>query len=175
VLLRIIAFLSVIAVFVSALVNALTYSKTKTLWSLIVVLGVVYFWVLLRSTFKAKVNVGLKLVIQMLMLSSLVVGIDAVSGFSRWSLNYVVPFLSMASLLAIIAVLLGKVKFAEYLLYLLAAVILGFIPFILWLVNLIDVLWPSLAAASLSFATIIGMIVFADKETKEELKKRFHI
>lgn len=175
VLLRIIAFLSVIAVFVSALVNALTYSKTKTLWSLIVVLGVVYFWVLLRSTFKAKVNVGLKLVIQMLMLSSLVVGIDAVSGFSRWSLNYVVPFLSIASLLAIIAVLLGKVKFAEYLLYLLAAVILGFIPFILWLVNLIDVLWPSLAAASLSFATIIGMIVFADKETKEELKKRFHI
>jgi hypothetical protein len=54
-------------------------------------------------------------------------------------------------------------------------VILGFIPFILYLMGLIDELWPSLAAATLSFVTIVGMIVFADKETKEELKKRFHI
>jgi len=174
-ILRIIAFLSVIAVFVSVLVNALTFAKTKTFWSVIVALGVGYFWVLLRSTFRAKGNVGMKLVIQMVMLSILIVVIDAVTGFHRWSLDYVVPFLSMASLLAIIAVLLGKVKIAEYLLYLLAAAILGFIPFILWLVKLATVLWPSLSAASLSFATIIGMVFFADRETKEEMKKRFHI
>lgn len=175
VLLRIITFLSVIAIFTSVLVNALTFKNTKTLWSLIVILGVLYFWVLLRSTFRAKSNVPMKLVIQMLMLSILIIGIDSVSGFKRWSLNYVVPFLSMASLLAIISVLIGRVRFGEYLLYLLAAIILGFIPFILWLVKLITVLWPSLSAASLSFVTIIGMIVFADKETREEFKKRFHI
>ncbi|MDD3999791.1 MAG: DUF6320 domain-containing protein [Bacilli bacterium] len=176
VLLRISTFLTILAIFASILINLFTYKQFRSLWSIIVILGVLYFWVLLRSTFRAKNNVPMRLVIQMLMLSILVIGIDSVTGFKRWSLNYVIPFLSMASLLAIISVLIGSlVRFAEYLLYLLAAIILGFIPIILWLVNLIDVLWPSLAAASLSFVTIIGMIVFADKETKEELKKRFHI
>lgn len=175
VLLRIITFLSIVAIFSSVLVNILTYKNSKSLWSLIVVLGVLYFWVLLRSTFKAKSNVPMRLVIQMITLSILVVAIDWVSGFSCWSINYVIPFLSMASLLAIISIFISKMRSGEYLLYLLAAAILGFIPFILWLFDLIQVLWPSLAAASLSFATIIGMIVFADKETKEELKKRFHI
>jgi hypothetical protein len=59
--------------------------------------------------------------------------------------------------------------------YLFDAIILGFIPLILWLFNIVDVLWPSLTAASLSFATIVGMLVFADKETQEEMKRRFHI
>jgi hypothetical protein len=179
VLLRIITFLSIVAIFSSVLVNILTYKNSKSLWSLIVVLGVLYFWVLLRSTFKAKSNVPMRLVIQMVTLSIHVIGIDLVTGVSRWSLswsiNYVIPFLSMASLLAIISMFLGKVRSSEYLLYLLAAAILGLIPFVLWLFDLVIVLWPSLAAASLSFATIVGMIVFADKETKEELKKRFHI
>ncbi len=176
VLLRIITFFTIIAIFSSVVVNALTYRQNKSLWSLIVILGLLYFWVLLRSTFRAKSNVPLRLVIQMLTLSILVIGIDYVCGFSRWSLNYVIPFLSMASILAIISILIGSgVRYGEYLLYLFSSVILGFIPFILYLMGLIDELWPSLAAATLSFVTIVGMIVFADKETKEELKKRFHI
>lgn len=176
VFLRIITFITIIGIFSSVLINAITYRKTPTLWSVIVVLGLLYLWVLLRSTFRSKSNVPMRLVLQMLTLSILTIGIDLVTGFIRWSLNYVIPFLSMASLLSIISLLIGSsVRFGDYLLYLLAAIILGFIPIIVWLFKQSTVLWPSLAAASLSFVTIIGMIVFADKRTKEELKKRFHI
>jgi hypothetical protein len=176
VFIRIVTFFTIIGIFSSVLVNIFTYRESKTLWSVIVILGLLYFWVLLKSTFRVKSNVPMRLVLQMLTLSLLVIGIDLVTGFSRWSLNYVIPFLSMASLLSMISLLIGSnVRFGDYLLYLLAAIILGFIPIIIWLFKVSDVLWPSLAAASLSFVTIVGMIVFADKSTKEELKKRFHI
>jgi hypothetical protein len=174
--LRIITFITILVILSSILVNILTYENDQTLWAIIVILAMGYLWVLLRSTFKTKANAPTKLVIQMVTLSIFMFGIDYVTGYDKWSINYVIPFLSMASLLSIISLLVGNgVRFGEYSLYLFSSVLLGMIPFILWLFKLVDELWPSLAAASLSIATIIGMLVFADKETKEEIKKRFHI
>lgn len=173
---RILSFLTILAILASILINIATYHQTKTLWSLIVIIGIGYFWILLKSTFRRKTNVPLRLVIQMVALSAVTIVIDKVSGNIGWSLNYVIPFLSMASLLSIISLLIGnRVKYSEYLLYLLASVIFGIIPFLLWIFQIVSILWPSLSAASLSVATLIGMIVFADVETKEEIKKRFHI
>ncbi len=173
---RILTFLSIITAFVSIVVNVLTYRDHGKLWSLVVLAGLFYLWVLFRSTIRGYGNVPRRLVIQMLTLSALLYVIDRFSGNSGWALSYVIPFLSMASILAIIILLVSNtVKFGDYLSALLAASVFGFIPFILWLFDIVTTLWPSLSAASLSFSTIIGMFIFAGDHIKEELKKRFHI
>ena len=49
------------------------------------------------------------------------------------------------------------------------------IPLILWTFKLVTALWPSLVAACFSLMVFLGMLIFADKATKEEFNKRFHI
>lgn len=173
---RFFAFISIITIFVSVLINIISFRENRTLWSLIIVASLLYLWILFYSTIRGKGNIPRRLIIQMLTLSSLLYVIDRLSGYGRWSLDYVIPFLSMASLLSIIILLVGNtVKFHDYVSALFAAIIFGFIPFVLWLFKIVATLWPSLSAASLSFSTIIGMFIFAGDHIKEEMKKRFHI
>lgn len=170
------SFLSIMGIIVSGVVNFITFSEHPLYWSALVAISVFYFWILLKSTFKNKGNIPLKLIIQMLTLSVTTYAIDYFSKSTGWALNYVIPFLSMAALIAIIFMLLfNSKKINDYLMYLFASNLLGIIPFILWIFKIVEVLWPSLAAASLSFSVIIGFLVFARKELKEELKRRFHV
>lgn len=178
VFLRTLTFLTILLLTASLLINFFTYRQYPILWSLVVILAVGYFWILLRATFRGKSHIPMRLIIQMIVLSISTYIVDEVFGSKDWAINYVIPFISMASIVAVISLLFAnRVKFGDYLLYMFACNIFGFIPFILWLLKVEGhtVLWPSLAAASLSFATIVAMIIFADKETKEEIKKRFHI
>ena len=170
------SFLTTLIVTGSILYNLITYRSNPSLWSLVVLTAVLYMWILLRVTFRGKSHIPQRLILQMITISVLTYAIDFVFKSTNWSINYVIPFISMASTITIIAVLFAnRVKFGDYFLYAFACIIFGFVPFILWLFRVVDVLWPSLAAASLSFATLVSMIIFADQETKEELKKRFHI
>lgn len=174
--LRILEFLSVVAAITCVIVNIITYQKGGTLWSIIVVFNIAYFWLLIKSTFKKEGNVPIRLVFQTIAISLMVFVIDKVTGYTGWAVNYVIPFIASASLLSILLLSIGsRSRYINYFLHILTAIFLGFIPIILRLFKLVDVLWPSLAAACFSFVTILGLIIIGDKETKEEIKKRFHI
>lgn len=173
-LLRIIYFLGFTGIILSAVVNWLTYEGVA--WSIYVGIGVVYLFILLKNTIMAKKPIARKLIVQMIVLSILLFGVDYYGGFARWSLDYVIPSLSIATTLSIILVVLIKpMRYEDYVIYMFLTVFLGFIPFIFYLFKIVNVLWPSISAAGLSLAVMIGMITFADRKTKNELKKRFHI
>lgn len=173
-LLRIIYFLGFTGIILSAVVNWLTYEGVA--WALYVGIGVAYLFVLLKNTIMSKKPIARKLIVQMLVLSILIFGVDYYGGFSRWSLDYVIPALSIATTLSIILVVLIKpMRYEDYVIYMFLTVFLGFIPFIFYLFKIVNVLWPSISAAGLSLAVLIGMVTFADRKTKNELKKRFHI
>lgn len=175
-LIQTLSFLSILGVVASILVNILTFKSNPNYWSAIVAISVFYFWILLKSTFQNKGNIPLKLIIQMLTLSVTTYVIDFFSHSTGWALNYVIPFLSMAALIAIILMLLiNYKKINDYLMYLFSSNFLGFIPLVLWLFRIVEVLWPSLAAACLSFTIIVGLLVFARKELKEEFRRRLHL
>lgn len=174
--LRTFVFLTITGILVCALINFLTYSETPVLWAAYPIIGSIYMWILIRFTIISRKNASFKLLIQMITLSLVVYGIDYFTKNEGWALNYVVPFLSIASTLMIAIILMArKMKFGEYIFNLFASIILGFIPFILWITKVCTVSWPSFTAAVVSIVTLIGMIIFADKEIKEEFKKRFNI
>jgi len=175
-LLRMLAFLSIVGIFSSIVINLMTYDKDETIWSVIVIFNIAYFWLLIKSTFKREGNVPIRLVIQTIAISLLVYVIDIFSGNKGWAINYVIAFITMASLLSIVSLSIGsKQRYINHFPHIITAILLGFIPIILYAFNLVDIVWPSLAAAFLSFITIIGIIIFGDRDTKEEIKKRFHI
>lgn len=174
--LRILAFISIIAIFMSVVINVMTYTEGGTLWSVIVIFNIGYFWLLIKSTFKKEGNVPFRLVIQTIAISLLTYVIDYFTGNSGWAINYVVPFIAMASLLSIISISIGsKRRYINYFLHILTAIFLCTIPIIMYLIGWITILWPALSAVTLAFVSIIGMIIIGDKDTREEIKKRFHI
>lgn len=178
-LLRILSFLSIVGIFVSVVVNIMTYDEGENLWSVIVMFNVGYFWLLVKSTFKKAGNIPVRLVVQTIAISLLVYVIDIFTGSegsSGWALNYVIPFITMASLLSIVSLSIGnKQRYINHFPHILTAIFLGIIPTILYWIGWIVILWPALSAALFSVSTFVGMIVIGDKDTKEEIKKRFHI
>ncbi|MFA5542416.1 MAG: DUF6320 domain-containing protein [Bacilli bacterium] len=172
--LRILLFISVTVMATVLLINFLTYDGVS--WSLYVVIGVVYAWILWRSTIKSKRNVASRLLVQMIALSLTVYGIEEISNTGNWALDYIIPFICVATTLSIVILIFSKkMLYSDYLFYLLLSIIIGFVPLILYLTQIINVLWPSITAAGVSSITTLGMIIFADRATKDELKRRFHL
>ena len=91
--LRIFLFISLVVILVSMLINLLTYNDSKSLWSLYVILGVWYGWVLLRYTILSRLNIAGRLLLQMISISLIVIGVEKVSKGSGWALEYVIPFI----------------------------------------------------------------------------------
>lgn len=175
--LRILAFILIVSSLISLLIN-LIYNKDN-LWSFYIIGGSIYLWILFKSTILSKTPIAKKLIIQMIVISLVVALIDYVSDkklINGWSVSYVIPVLSFVTTVAnIIVIMIKRMKYSDYILYFLGTIFLGFVPMILYLLKVTNILWPSLSAACLSLVTIIGMIVFGDRQTKDEIKKRFHI
>lgn len=180
--LRIIVFISIVAVIASIAINYLTFENSHSYWSAYVVASIIYFWILLRHTILSKANMAFKMVVQTFAVSLFVVALDLFSTYPdmsiSWSVDYVIPFVTIASTSTIIFIVaIKKIFYKDYLMHLFISIILGFVPTILYIVGIVDKrhAWPSIAAGGLSLVVILGIIIFADSETKREIKKRFHI
>lgn len=171
---RILLFISIVAIALSVSINILTF--VGSYWSIYVILGILYAWILMRTTILSHHNIAFRLLVQLFALSIVTYGIERVSESSGWALEYVVPFLCISTTIAIGLIMVIKpMRYADYISYLFIIILISWIPLIFYFTEIIDILWPSVAAASLSLTTILGMITFADRATKDELKKRFHI
>lgn len=171
---RIILFITIVSALVTIIVNILTYEGTW--WAVYVILGLFYSWIVIKSTIMSKKNVAKKLFVQMLAVSLIVIVIEKISQTSGWALDYTVPSICSLTLISIItAIIFQQMRYNDYLLYLLTAILISFVPMILYWTHVVDILWPSVTSGILGIVTIIGMIIFADRATEEELKKRFHI
>ena len=171
---RLFLFFSVAGGLICLLINLLCWRGI--LWSLIVVAGFLLIWGTVGVTILSRRNAGLKVMVQTVAVLLLLITIDAVTGWDRWSIGIVTPFVIIAATCAMTIVLYVKrAKWREYMLPQLVITITGFIPVILALCGLIKIIWPGAAGALFSLLTFIGMLIFADKQFKSELKKRFHV
>lgn len=171
---RILLFASISSIGIALMVNILTFSGSY--WSFYVILGVLYAWILLRITIISRKNIADKLLIQLFALSILTYGVELISESSGWALEYVVPFLCIATTIAIVIIIMIKpMRYSDYVSYFLIIFLISWVPLILYFSSVINIAWPSVTAASFSLMILFGMITFADRATKDELKKRFHI
>ena len=171
---RILLFLSIISITISATINILTFMGSY--WSIYVVLGVLYGWILLRATILSHQNIAGRLLLQLFTLSIITYAIEKLANSDGWAMEYVIPFLCIATTFSIgVIILIKPMRYTDYVSYLFMTIIISWIPLIFYFTDMIKVAWPSVAAASFSLTTIVGMITFADRATKDELKRRFHI
>lgn len=155
-------------------INLLT--NRSVLWSLIVIGNILYMWVAISTAVRSRSKLGFNVMIQAISLAFLLVIIDWLSGHSNWALNYVVPFVFITATFSItMIIIVRRMDLRSFILYFFLTALIGFIPLLLMAVGQVTVLWPSLASALYSGLSLIGLFIFADRTTKQELKKRFHL
>ena len=180
---KIFLFISLIAIFVCVLVNFLTFSGS--FWSLFVVGGIFYLWILIRFTIMSRQNIALKLLLQAIGIGLILFFIQIENRSVHWLMPYALPFMMVATTLAITLLIFIKImRYKDYMLYLIMVALLGIIPLILCFVETTQylfmvgdklIIWPSIVCCSYAGFTILGMFVFGERATKAEFIKRFHV
>lgn len=173
-ILKIYAVLSILGILVSIIVNLLTLKNV--LWSLICIAGILYSWSVINHVVSKNYNVASKILVQTLTISLLIIAIDYAIGFSGWSVNFVIPSLTItANVTILILVLVNRMKWRNYVRYQMVMLTLGFIPIILYLLDVEQVMWTALVSAIVSLVILLVTIIFSDRNVKNELKRRIHI
>jgi len=171
---KIILFSALLITCAMLVVNFLT--SVQWLWILAGICSVWYLAVSAVFAIRSAKNIGLMILVQTMGISLLTFVIDFSFSFRQWSINYVIPLLlSFSVLLLTVLILCKPLLLRDFIVYLFVIAALGLTPALLLMLGLANVPWPSVAAAFLSGAVFVGMFLFANRRTKHEMKKRFHV
>ena len=101
---------------------------------------------------------------------------DLFIGWTGWSVDFVIPFAALVSLLSMVIIsAVGKMETAEYLFYLVQAGAWGLIPFILCAVGVVKVPYPSIICSGISVLFLSGLVIFKGKDLVREIQKKFRV
>lgn len=163
----------VLATLICFVVNLLV--MPHFLWVFYVAVAIFYLLVSLNHTILSASHLGGKIIAQVISLTVLLLVIDGMSGSLHWAVNYVVPFVIIAGIMLISIIMLKvRMNWTGYISFLLMMIGFGFLPLILYLSGVADVLWPSVSAGSLGVATFIAMLLVANQSVMTQLGRRFH-
>ena len=172
---RIVALLAIFISAVSVFINVLTWKGYPHLWSIFVVGGAMYLWLTIGNTILSKMHGGGKIILQTISLSALAVLIDVFSGFHRWSVNIVVPFIVIAhTLLITIIVFAKKMLWNAYIGYTITMLFLCFLPILLFVCRIATSFWACALSGLYALLTLAAMFIFARKDLKDQFVSRFH-
>lgn len=166
-------FIFVFLLGLNVLINILFHFKL--IWAPYFIVLLFYAHILVRVGIKAYRNIGTVIMSSVFMLSIASFILDKFLGFYRWSVNYVIPFLILAGILALIILIIIKpIYFVNYIFYILIVAFFGIALIAFLLLNIVTVRIPCLITVFASFMAIVAMFMFGDKSVKNELTRRFH-
>jgi hypothetical protein len=146
------------------------------LWSPVVGLILIYANVVLRLAVVGKSGYLFKTVSLVILAVAMLLGIDYLTGYRGWSLNYVTPagilVLDTAILLLMI---INRRNWQSYMMAQLFTILLALVQLLLWLFGMVKspyMTWIAFLASVLLFA---GTLILGDARARTELKRRFHI
>ncbi len=174
-LFRLYSFLCLMLVVCSIAVEVSFHPTTR--WSLFVAGGVASMWLTTSMAYKKRHNLLKNGMWQLLILSVGSVLWDAFTGWHRWSVNFVIPVLSMLILVCMFLVSrVRKDTAREYMIYFVMECIFGIaVPLLLILTQVVKWTLLSNLCIVVNLLFLAGIIIFKGKEFKEEMHKKFHV
>jgi hypothetical protein len=145
-------------------------------WSAIVGLILIYGNVVLRLAIIGKSGYMFKTISLVIIAIAILVEIDYLTGYRRWSLNYVMPagilFMDVGILVLMIV---NKRNWQSYMMTQLGTILLSLVPVILLAVGEVTFSYLTVIACAVSVFIFLGTLIIGDDRAKTELKRRFHI
>ena len=156
---NLVLFISIVA---ECLLIAINFQVDREVaWSLVIGIILLYGNVVLRMAILGKSGYLAKTVCLVLLAIVMLLGIDYLTGYRRWSLDYVLPGGIIAIDLALFILIL--------------TILLSIVPVVLLQMRIIH--FPYLAWGSLGVSVFLflGTLILGDQRARTELKRRFHI
>lgn len=172
-IIKVLIFLFIALIGTNIVLN-LTFSF-KMVWAPYFIIVLFYAYLLIKIAMKSYRNIGTIVLINVYMLSIMGFILDMFLGYSSWSINYLIPFVVLAGIVALtIFIMVKPTNLIEYFIYMLIIASFGIILLILMWCGIVTVKLPSIITAFISLLSIIGMFIFGDNSAKNEFIKRFH-
>ena len=149
---------------------------TRVAWFRLVLLGVVTMWAVFLTAVRKRHNISKSIVWQLTLISLLAVVWDYVTGWRGWSLNIAIPLVILGAQLALF--ILSRVMHLEsgdYIVYFVLAAILGLVPALFLLLDLITFTLLATIAVIVSVIFLAYILIFRGSVLRDELAKRMHI
>ena len=149
----------------------------KIRWTLFTAGGVATMWVASSIGFIKRYNLLKNLMWQLLIGTIISFIWDALTGWHSWSVDFVLPMLSVGVLFAMCVIAkVQKSPVREYLIYEIMAAGYGLIlPGILLLCKVVKRPTVSMFGALVCFLFLVGVLLFKGREFKEEMQKNLHV
>ncbi|MFI3324964.1 MAG: DUF6320 domain-containing protein [Clostridia bacterium] len=168
-------FVSSTIILICLYINIFTYDPGEIFWAFIVTSSVLYIFLSYKLARTKTKKYGSKILYAYLFLSAFLFIIDLITGFNLWSLNYVLPFLTIAVTVYLTALAIrNKRGFTEYFAYILAVLAIDVVSTVFDLLAFGNASWGEFATVITCLIIALFLYLFADKSLKDEVKKRFH-
>ena len=149
----------------------------KIRWTLFTAGGVATMWIASSIGFFKRYNLLKNLMWQLLIGTIISFIWDALTGWHSWSVDFVLPLMSVGILLAMCVIAkVQKSPVREYLIYEIMAAGYGLIlPGILLFCKVVKRQTVSMFGALACFLFLVGVLLFKGREFKEEMQKNLHV
>ena len=145
-------------------------------WSLVVCLILVYANAVVRMAILGKSGYMFKTLTLVILAVLMLLGIDYLTGYQGWSLDYVLPLgILLIDLTLLILTLVNRRNWQSYMMAQILAILLSLIPVGLRLGGIIKFPYLVWIAFATSVFLFLGTLIIGDRRARTELKRRFHV
>lgn len=154
----------------------LTTNHGKLSWSFLIFVIMLYSYLVFHSIMGYRLFIH-KLTSICIETILLLLFIGLYTGNSNdWSTDYVFPLLLLAfGIVTLAFLILSKKRRSDFYIYVMSISFINIVPFILYVCNVLHILWPALTCFCYGLFTLIALFIFAPKEARQEIVRRFHI
>lgn len=168
--------LLIISVAIGGIVFLINELTNEFKWSFIVMLGIVYVWVTVLYSIRKNINIAAHVLIQTIAISVLVVLLDEIIGFRKWSLEIAFPIVvGISNITIFILTIVSRKKYFRYALYQFCIFCISIIPVVLYFGGVTKHFLPMTICSGIALFTFINTIILCGRDLKQELVRLFHI
>ena len=171
---RIFVFFAIVTEFVLAYVNYRTYSGM--LWCLIPGGALLLCYLTLKILVEYEYSYRSKTLLMVFFVFLYVLMIDLVTGFQRWSINYVFPIAIIAiDVLVLILMQINYRNWQSYMSWQIFTIALSVVALLLYRFHVLTSYTLSFWALVCSVLLFLGTLIIGGRRAAVELKRKFHI
>ena len=141
-----------------------------------VLAGVGAGWATLIQAVRKRSSFCKHVLYQLVTVGLVVVLFDWMTGFHRWSFNYVIPALCIFAMVVIASIAItGHRMISNYIIYMVVSAVFGIVQLFFLLPHWTTILWPTVLTAAAGVIYLAALVLFVGRDTWFELKKRLHL
>ncbi len=159
---------------ISVVINVLV--PTSVWWASFVLLGIGSMWLTLAIVIHKRANILKTVLYQVVAVSLLAVCWDAATHWRGWSLEYVMPIVCTAAMIAMgVVARVQNLRLEDYVIYIVIDAVFGVVPAVCLFAGAVSVRIPSVFCVAGSVLSLSALFIFAGERIKTELRRRLHL